>query len=58
VKKIRLKKERSLFFIFQFITLPGTDEKLRLIPVVSTILKLSPEEVSGLQQSIQGTIEF
>lgn len=38
----------------QFITMPGTDEKLRLVPVVSTILKLSPEEIKAVQQSING----
>ena len=38
----------------QFITMPGTDEKLRLVPVVSTILKLSPEEIKAVQHSIRG----
>ena len=38
----------------QFITLPGTDEKLRLVPVFATILKLSPEEIKAVQHSIRG----
>ena len=44
----------NLCLRFQFVTMPGTDEKLRLVPVVSTILKLSPEEIKAVQQSIQG----
>ena len=40
--------------LLQFITLPGTDEKLRLVPVFATILKLSPEEIKAVQHSIRG----
>ncbi len=35
-------------------TLPGNEEKLRLVPVVTTLLRLSPAEVEQLQKSIQG----
>ena len=38
----------------QFITLPGADERLRLVPVFATILKLSPDEIKAVQQSIRG----
>jgi len=44
--------------IFKFVTLPGNDEKLRLVPVLTTILKLSPAEVQQIQTSIQGTIRI
>ena len=37
---------------FQFITLPRSDEKSRLIPVLSTILKLSPVEIESIQKVI------
>lgn len=56
-------KERVLFitiryFIFnlylQFLTLKESDEKIRLVPVLNTILKLSPEETNKLQSVAKG----
>ena len=37
---------------FQFITMAGSDEKSQLIPVLSTILKLSPTEVDSIQKVV------
>ena len=37
-------------------TLPGNVEKIRLLPILSTILKLSPAEIQTLQKTIQGEI--
>lgn len=34
--------------VFQFLTLQGGDERQRLVPVLNTMLKLSPEEVKQL----------
>ena len=34
--------------------MPGSDEKARLVPVLSTILKLSPAEVETIQKTING----
>ncbi len=38
----------------QFLTLRGSDERVRLIPVLTTILKLSPAEVETVQKAING----
>ena len=32
--------------------MPGSDEKSRLIPVLSTILRLSPSEVESIQKVV------
>ena len=32
--------------------MPGSDEKGRLIPVLSTILKLSPAEIETIQKAV------
>lgn len=40
--------------IFKFITLPNGDEKSRLIPVLDTLLKLSPEETHKLNIVVKG----
>ena len=34
--------------------MPSGDEKVRLLPVLSTILKLSPAEMEQIQKSING----
>lgn len=34
--------------MFQFLTLQASDERLRLVPVLNTILKLSPDETQKL----------
>ena len=39
---------------FQFLTMPGGEEKVRLIPVLTTILKLSPAEVKQVHEAING----
>ena len=39
-------------------TLPGNVEKIRLLPILSTILKLSPAEIQTLQKTIQGEINM
>lgn len=44
----------NLIVTFQFITLGNGDERLRLVPVLNTILKLSPEEVQRLQSVAKG----
>lgn len=36
-------------------TLHGDDERRRLIPVMKTMLQLTTEEVSRLENSIKGT---
>ena len=36
--------------------MPGSDEKARLIPVLSTILKLSPAEVETVQKSVNSKL--
>ncbi|XP_058130592.1 GRIP and coiled-coil domain-containing protein 2 [Anopheles ziemanni] len=41
--------------IFKFITLNNGDERSRLVPVLNTILKLSPEETQKLQNVAKGT---
>uniref|UniRef100_A0AAG5CXJ2 GRIP domain-containing protein n=1 Tax=Anopheles atroparvus TaxID=41427 RepID=A0AAG5CXJ2_ANOAO len=41
--------------IFKFITLNSGDERSRLVPVLNTILKLSPEETQKLQNVAKGT---
>ena len=38
--------------IVKFVTMPGSDEKARLIPVLSTILKLSPAEIETIQKTV------
>ncbi|TRY67564.1 hypothetical protein TCAL_02305 [Tigriopus californicus] len=43
--------------ILKFITLPGNEEKIRLVPVLTTILKLSPKEIETLQKTIQAEID-
>lgn len=40
--------------VFQFITLGNGDERLRLVPVLNTILKLSPEEANRLHSVAKG----
>ncbi|XP_014245888.1 GRIP and coiled-coil domain-containing protein 2-like isoform X2 [Cimex lectularius] len=40
--------------VFKFLTLQGGDEKWRLIPVLDTILKLSPEEHHKLEAIAKG----
>ena len=41
--------------IMKFLTLAGTQEKARLLPVLTTILKLKKEEVNKIEQYIKGT---
>ncbi|XP_065164162.1 GRIP and coiled-coil domain-containing protein 2 [Atheta coriaria] len=40
--------------VFKFITLNNGDERLRLVPVLNTILKLSPEETNKLNLVAKG----
>ena len=40
--------------IVKFLTLSGTQEKARLLPVLQTILKLKKEEVQQIQTYIKG----
>lgn len=42
----------SFLLLLQFVTMPGSDEKSRLIPVLSTILRLSPAEVESIQKVV------
>lgn len=48
------KGAKKLRVNFQFITLKNGDERSRLIPVLNTILKLSPEETHQLNQIAGG----
>uniref|UniRef100_A0A2M3ZJY1 GRIP domain-containing protein n=1 Tax=Anopheles braziliensis TaxID=58242 RepID=A0A2M3ZJY1_9DIPT len=41
--------------IFKFITLNNGDERSRLVPVLNTILKLSPDETQKLQNVAKGS---
>uniref|UniRef100_A0A182UHY4 GRIP domain-containing protein n=1 Tax=Anopheles melas TaxID=34690 RepID=A0A182UHY4_9DIPT len=41
--------------IFKFVTLSNGDERSRLVPVLNTILKLSPEETQKLQNVAKGS---
>ena len=47
-----------LFLFFQFLTMGGGEEKVRLIPVLTTILKLSPAEVQLVQKAINGELHL
>ena len=42
--------------ILKFLTLSGSGEKARLLPVLQTILKLKKEEVGQIEQYIKGKI--
>lgn len=42
------------FFLFQFVTLHSGDERSRLVPVLNTILKLSPDETQKLNAVAKG----
>ena len=44
-------------FPLQFLILPRSDEKSRLIPVLSTILKLSPSEIESIQKVVASDFE-
>ncbi|KAL0281276.1 UNVERIFIED_CONTAM: hypothetical protein PYX00_002312 [Menopon gallinae] len=43
--------------VLKFLTLHNTDEKIRLVPVLNTILKLSPEEETVLSNAAKGIVE-
>lgn len=43
--------------VLKFISLQNVDEKLRLVPVLNTILKLSPEEENVLSNAARGILE-
>ena len=40
--------------IMKFLTLSGTQEKARLLPVLQTILKLKKEEIQQIEKYIKG----
>lgn len=42
------------YILFQFVTLASGDERSRLVPVLNTILKLSPEETQKLNNVARG----
>ena len=42
--------------ILKFLTLSGSQEKARLLPVLETILKLKKEEVGQIEHYIQGEL--
>ena len=44
--------------ILKFLTLSGSQEKARLLPVLETILKLKKEEVGQIEHYIQGEQKF
>jgi hypothetical protein len=52
LKNFENKTKSNFILNKQFITLNGGDERQRLIPVLSTILKLSPEEQNLFQNVI------
>lgn len=43
--------------VFKFLTLNSGNERIRLVPVLNTILKLSPDETQQLQSVAKGTLE-
>ena len=49
-----LVRNLMVTFSFQFITLQNEDERARLVPVLNTILKLSPDEVAALSAAAKG----
>ncbi len=52
---VLFRSNLTFIFIFQFITLPIGDEKHRLITVLETILKLTPNEKQTLAAIAKGT---
>ena len=42
--------------ILKFLTLTGHQEKIRLVPVLQTILKLTKEEVGKIEEFIEGIV--
>lgn len=44
------------FFWLQFLTINQGDEKAHLVPVLNTMLKLSPEETQKLQMVAKGSL--
>ena len=45
------------FTLFQFLTLSAEDEKTQLIPVLTTMLRLSADEVNILKESASGNVK-
>lgn len=43
--------------VLKFISLHNVDEKMRLVPVLNTILKLSPEEENVLSNAAKGILD-
>ena len=43
-------------FFLQFVTMPGSDEKASLIPVLSTILRLSPQEIETVSKAVKAEV--
>ncbi|XP_065576225.1 GRIP and coiled-coil domain-containing protein 2-like [Artemia franciscana] len=63
IRRVRRSQERQEHaenleylknIIVKFVTLPRGEEKCRLIPVLQTILRLSPEEVQSITMSVKG----
>ncbi|KAK2719660.1 hypothetical protein QYM36_005218, partial [Artemia franciscana] len=62
IRRVRRSQERQEHaenleylknIIVKFVTLPRGEEKCRLIPVLQTILRLSPEEVQSITMSVK-----
>lgn len=48
----------DLFYRLQFLTINCGDEKSHLVPVLNTILKLSPDETQKLERAARGSLNF
>lgn len=44
----------NYYFLFQFLTLNSGDEKSHMVPVLNTILRLSPDETQKLLAVAKG----
>lgn len=52
-----INKDKCLTNVFQFLTLSAEDEKTQLIPVLTTMLRLSADEVNILKESASGNVK-
>jgi hypothetical protein len=52
-----LTKLILFFYAYQFVTLPRGEERSRLVPVLTTLLRLSPVEVQEVHQTFNRTTD-
>lgn len=58
VSYVKIEFVLMVFSAIQFITLQNGDERQRLVPVLNTILKLSPEEANLIATVVKGLCMF